>query len=49
MKIRTEKMTDFLQLTEGGNMLIRDNTHWSWEEPEQHDVILLRKSKWLDN
>ncbi len=35
-----EKMTDFLQLDEGGNMLIRDS-QWSWEGPKQYDIILV--------
>ncbi len=38
-----EKMTDFLQLAEDGNMLARDSStvhQWSWEGPKQYDIIL---------
>ncbi len=37
-----EKMTDILQLTESGNMLVHQ---WSWEGPEQYDMT----SYCLDN
>ncbi len=39
----------FVQLTEDKNMLILDSTSALWAGPEQYEIILLSKSKRLDN